>query len=70
MKDATGNGLHLKDKKEEKEAITKERSQFWSLNLSGTSTAKSLLSTVYFYNGKRFGLRGGENRNLVVNYNK
>ena len=30
------------------------------------STAKSL-NTVYFYNGKLFGLRGGEHRSLVLN---
>ena len=31
------------------------------------STAKSLLNSVYFYNGKLFGLRGGEHRRLVLN---
>ena len=30
------------------------------------STAKSLLNTVYFYNGKLFRLRGGEHRSLVL----
>ena len=37
MKDATSYGLHLKFKKEENEAITKEEEElFWSLNLLGT----------------------------------
>lgn len=35
--------------------------------LLGTSSAKSLLYTVYFYNGKIFGLRGGDHRNIVLN---
>ena len=69
MKDATSHGLHLKYKKEEKEAITKEEQELsGSLNIQGTLPAKSLLNTVYFCNGKRFSLRGGEHRNLFVNY--
>ena len=35
--------------------------------LLGTSSAKSLLYTVYFYNGKICGLRGGDHRNIVLN---
>ena len=38
------------------------------MNLLGTSSAKSLLYTVYFYNGKILGLRGGDHRNIVLNY--
>ena len=37
------------------------------MNLLRTSSAKSLLYTVYFYNGKMFGLRGGDHRNIVSN---
>ena len=37
------------------------------MNLLGTSSAKSFLYTVYFYNGKIFGLRGGDHRNIVLN---
>ena len=67
MKDATREGLHVKNKKEEKESVTEEEEGlFWNLNLLGMSTAKSLLNTVYFYNGKLFGLRGGEHRNLML----
>ena len=36
-------------------------------NILGTTSAKSLLNTIYFYNGKFFGLRGGDHRNIVVN---
>lgn len=67
MKDATREGLHVKNKKEEKESVTEEEEElFWNLNLLGMSTAKSLLNTVYFYNGKLFGLRGGEHRSLML----
>ena len=67
MKDATREGLHVNSKKEEKESVTEEEEGlFWNLNLLGMSTAKSLLNTVYFYNGKLFGLRGGEHRNLML----
>ena len=31
------------------------------------STAKSLLNTIYFYNGKLFGVRVGEHGSLVLN---
>ena len=68
LKDATREGVHLKSKKEEKEAISDEEEElFWRLNLLGMSTAKSLLNIVYFYNSKLFGLRGGKHRKLVVN---
>ncbi|XP_068742306.1 zinc finger MYM-type protein 3-like [Montipora capricornis] len=67
LKDATREGLHVKNKKEEKESVTEEEEElFWNLNLLGMSTAKPLLNTVYFYNGKLFGLRGGEHRSLVL----
>ena len=66
MKDATREGLHVKNKKEKKESVTEEEEElFWNLNLLGMSTSKSLLNTVYFYNGKLFGLRG-EHRSLVL----
>ena len=57
MKDGVREGLHIKCKKEEKELVTaEEERKFWEMNLLGTSSAKSLLYTVYFYNGKIFGL--------------
>ena len=67
MKDATRCGLTVSTKKDEKEAITdQEEDLFWSKGLMGTGSSNSLLNTVYFYNGKLFGLRGGEHRNITV----
>ena len=67
MKAATRCGLTVSTKKDEKEAITDEEEDlFWSKGLMGTGSSNSLLNTVYFYNGKLFGLRGGEHRNITV----
>ena len=44
-----------------------EERKLREMNLLGTSSAKSLLYTVYFYNGKIFGLRGGYHGNIVLN---
>lgn len=67
MKDATRRGVALNTKKPEKEAVTDEEEKiFWEKGLLGRSTAKSLLNTIYFFNGKMFGLRGGEHRNLSL----
>ena len=58
----------MQTKKDEKEAVTDEdEEKFWSAGLFGSGTAKQLLHTIYFYNGKMFGLRGGEHRNICVN---
>ena len=68
MKNTTKEGLHIKCQKEGKEFFTaEEERKFWEMNLSRTSSAKSLLYTVYFYNEKIFGLRGGDHRNIVLN---
>ena len=69
MKDGVREGLHIKCKKEEKEFVTaEEERKFGEINLLGTSsailTAKSLLYTVYFYNGKLFGLMLRSTREL------
>ena len=67
MKDATRCGLTVSTQKDEKEAITdQEEDLFWSKGLMGINSSNSLLNTVYFYNGKLFGLRGGEHRNITV----
>ena len=59
MKDSTRQGVSLQTKKEEKEAVTDEdKEKFWSAGLFGSGTAKQLLDTIYFYNGKMFGLCG------------
>ena len=68
MKDSTRQGVSLQTKKEDKEAVTDEdEEKFWSGGLFGSGTAKQLLHTIYFYNGKMFGLRAGEHRNICVN---
>ena len=60
----------------EKEEVTeREETILWDTALLGANTAESLLNTVYFYNGKLFGLRAGEHRltrlsNIVVEGNK
>jgi len=36
----------------------------WEKNVLGCQTDKSLVNTIYFYNGKMFGLRANEHRNL------
>ena len=60
----------------EKEEITeREETILWDTALLGANTAESLLNTVYFYNGKLFGLWAGEHRlirlsNIVVEGNK
>ena len=65
MKDGVRGGLHIKCKNEEKEFVTtEEERKFWEMNLLGTSSAKSLLYTVYFYNGKIFGLMLRSTREL------
>ena len=59
MKDRMRQGVSLQTKKEEKEAVTKEKEEkFWSARLFGSGKAKQLLDTIYLYNGKMFGLRG------------
>ena len=63
MEDSTRQGVSLQTKKEEKEDVTDENEEkFWSAGLFGSGTAQQLLDTIYFYNGKMFGLRGGEHR--------
>lgn len=63
MKSSQKDGIV--NKKEDKEAISEEEEEkMWSQGLFGTKTAKSLLNTVYFYNGKIFGLRANEHRML------
>ena len=61
MKDTTRAGVALQNKKAEKLPVTqKEDNKFWEMGLLGCQSAKSLLNTVYFYNTKLLGLRGGE----------
>ena len=72
MKDATKCGVAQASKMSEKEEITeREETILWGMALLGANTTESLLNTVYFYNGKLFGLQAGEHRlirlsNIVV----
>ena len=68
MKNGVREGLHIKGKKEEKEFVSEqEEATLWQKNLLGTTSAKSLMNTIYFYNRNVLGLRGGDHRNIVVN---
>ena len=75
MKDATREGVTQACKKDKRSEITEdEESIFWEKGLLGSQSAEILLNTIYFYNGKLFGLRAGEHRllrlaNIVVNDN-
>ena len=65
MKQTTLDGVANKTKKKERSDITEEdEATMWSKGLLGCHTAKSLFRTIYFYNGKLFGLRAKEHRNL------
>ena len=68
MKEATRMGVTLKTKGDEKEAVNNEEEKelFWSKGLFGQSSVRSLLNTVYFYNGKLFGLRASKHRNITL----
>ena len=58
---------HQVPKGGERIVTAEEERKFWEMNLLETSSAKSLLYTVYFYNGKIFGLQGGDHRDIVLN---
>ena len=49
--------------KEEKQGFSlEEEEQMWQKGVIGSSTAKILTDTIYFYNGKIFSLRTREHR--------
>ena len=65
MKQSTADGVANKTKKEERSDITEEDERtMWNKGLLGCNTAKCLLRTIYFYNGKLFSLRSKEHRDL------
>lgn len=65
MKNATTCGIAEASKKAERTEITDEEEKtLWEKGLLGGLTAESLLHTIYFYNGKLFGLRASEHRLL------
>ena len=50
---ATRQGVHLETKRPEKETVTDEDEElFWRKELLGCGTAKSILNSVYYFNGK------------------
>ena len=60
-------GVTLKTKGDKKEAVNnKEGELFWSKGLAGQLSARSLLNTVYIYNGKLFGLRASKHRSFTL----
>lgn len=49
--------------KAEKEAVSdEEEERMWQQDVLGEATAKTLVHTIYFYNGKLFGMRSQEHR--------
>ena len=67
MKQATFHGIGNKFQRQERKGISEEEeSALWRKNLLGCSSAKSLVNTIYFYNGKLFGIRAKEHRDLRV----
>ena len=51
-----------------KERITaQEEDLLWQKGLLGSSSSEALLNSVYFYNGKLFGLRSAEHRHITLN---
>lgn len=65
MREGTREGLSTKCKKPERREITAEEEEMmWAKGVLGTETAECLLHTIYFYNGKMFGLRAAEHRQL------
>ena len=71
MREANKLGVAQERKMTERKEITEEEeSKLWKLNLLGKTTAESLLHTLYFYNGKLFGLRSNEHRLLRASNSK
>ena len=68
MKKSTREGVGVANRKPDKEAITdEEEDKFWAAGQLGMSTSKRVLNSVYYYNGKLFGLRRAEHRNITLN---
>ena len=53
----------------EREGITEDEERLlWDKGFLGCHNAKVLMHTLYFYNGKRFGIRAKEHRDLRYNH--
>ena len=67
MRDAAKKGVEVKCRKDVRGEITLEEEElFWTKGLLGCHSAECLLNTIYFYNGKLFGLRSNEHRLMRV----
>ena len=65
MRKATSDGVAIKSKMRERDPMSEEdEAPLWEKRIFGCNSAKSLFRTIYFYNGKLFGLRSTEHRNL------
>ena len=65
MKEVHATGI--RNTKAEKEPVSdNEEERMRQAGLLGDKTAKSLLHNVYFYNGKLFGMRSQEHRQLRI----
>jgi hypothetical protein len=68
MRQANYEGIANKCARPEREGITEdEEILLWDKGFLGCHDAKVLLYAVYFYNGKRFGIRSKEHRDLRYN---
>ena len=67
MREANKIGIAQEQKKTQRGYVTEEEElELWRQNLFGGHSAESLLNTLYFYNGKLFGLRANEHRLLRI----
>ena len=67
MRETNKMGIAQAKKKPERSGVTDEEElELWRQNLLGGQSAESLLNTLYFYNGKLFGLRPNEHRLLRI----
>ena len=65
IKDVQSEGI-TNSKKERKAISESEEEKMWAEGHLGTKSARTLMETLYFYNGKLFGLRASEHRSLRV----
>ena len=67
MRETNKMGIAQAKKKPERSDVTDEEElELWRQNLLGGQSAESLLNTLYFYNGKLFGLHANEHRLLRI----
>ena len=64
-----GGYKSMAERKGEKKAINQEEEeQFWAAGQLGGRTSRSLLNTLYYHNGKLFGLRRGGHGNITASF--